>query len=226
MAKANKIEAVLARICGIPACGLRILDVGCGSGDIALHFSRSNSVVAVDVVDQRTIVSGHAFEFVLLDGQALAKENGLPFPDRSFDVVILNHVLYYFPDPEMALRECARVLAEDGACYVALANRLFPIDPHSWWPLVHYLPEAAYRWLLGIVSGHREAHVRLWFPWQMRSLLRGKGLCVIDVTGQVMASPQQFGMTRAPRLPAWLAKLSPTSLFVLKKSMGRGKVGA
>ncbi len=47
----------------------------------------------------------------------------LPFPDRSFDAVIANHMLYHIPNPSTALREIRRVLKPGGACYAATFSR-------------------------------------------------------------------------------------------------------
>ncbi len=38
----------------------------------------------------------------------------LPFDDASFDVAIANHMLYHVPDPDLAIRELARVLRPGG----------------------------------------------------------------------------------------------------------------
>lgn len=38
----------------------------------------------------------------------------LPYDDRSFDVVMANHMLYHVPDPDRAIAELARVLRPDG----------------------------------------------------------------------------------------------------------------
>lgn len=44
----------------------------------------------------------------------VADATGLPYWDDTFDVVIAANVLHLMPEPEMALREIARVLKKDG----------------------------------------------------------------------------------------------------------------
>ena len=42
----------------------------------------------------------------------------LPFADASFDVVLAMHMLYHAPDPDLAVREIARVLKPGGRAIV------------------------------------------------------------------------------------------------------------
>ncbi len=43
----------------------------------------------------------------------------LPFSDKSFDLVVANHMLYHVPDPLRAFREIRRVLRPDGTALIA-----------------------------------------------------------------------------------------------------------
>lgn len=43
----------------------------------------------------------------------------IPFADKSFDIVIANHMLYHVPNIKTALREVKRVLADDGTFFSA-----------------------------------------------------------------------------------------------------------
>ena len=51
----------------------------------------------------------------------------IPFPDKSFNVVLCSHVLEHVPDDVKAIREMRRVVKDDGW---ALIN--VPADPDRW----------------------------------------------------------------------------------------------
>lgn len=86
-----------------------VLDVGTGSGVFAEAFVRRGlEVTGVDVQEAmleaaRTYVPGARFE--------LAPSERLPFPDGSFDLVFLGHVLHESRDPLQTLKEAGRVSA-------------------------------------------------------------------------------------------------------------------
>jgi SAM-dependent methyltransferase len=118
---------------------LRMLEIGTGSGGIAHYFGEHPDlrieVDSLDVVDTRTIDRGYRFQLV--------KGTQLPFPDRTFDVVLSNHVIEHVGDRESQLRhlhEIRRVLRDDGVGYLAVPNRWMLFEPHynlaflSWWP--------------------------------------------------------------------------------------------
>ena len=87
----------------------RILELGCGSGDDVEGMRRAESLLAgmitlTDLSDGmldaawRNLVSlGRNFKFEQMDAQSI------PYGDKTFDVVIANHMLYHVPDREKAL---------------------------------------------------------------------------------------------------------------------------
>lgn len=210
--KAEKIEAVLCDALNIDRFGGRsILDIGAGSGHIAAHFAASNKVTAADVEDQ-LCVPNSGLQFLRLAGNTIPSEN------NQFDVVLLNHVLPYVPDQIAMLREVARVLKPDGCCYVASPNRLFPLDPHSHMPFVHYLPQSWYEWVVNHLR-HANEHILLRTTGGMRQLFIDAGLDWTDYTVDVMHEPNRYhahAPFHAPRW-RWLSWLSPTNIFVIRK---------
>jgi ubiquinone/menaquinone biosynthesis C-methylase UbiE len=98
---------------------LSILDAGCGTGSMLTWLGRFQGarVIGADI-------SSDALGFCRERGQdalATASVLDLPFPDRSFDLVISADVLQHLPDPPgdtMALREALRVLRPGGYLYI------------------------------------------------------------------------------------------------------------
>lgn len=94
-----------------PVRGLRILDVGTGTGRAAIALaSRGADVTGVDasaemlaVARRRAGDAGVTVQFVQGDA------HGLAYEDRSFDVVICLRVLMHTPDWRQSLGELCRV---------------------------------------------------------------------------------------------------------------------
>jgi SAM-dependent methyltransferase len=94
----------------------RMLDVGCGIGDM-LAF-RPNSV-GVDI-NERTV------SYCLQRGQEarMMQSDQLPFDSATFESVLLDNVLEHIADPEPILAEVRRVLAAGGRLLVGVPGIL------------------------------------------------------------------------------------------------------
>src|SRR5205085_4028193 len=109
------IPAVLAAAAVKPGC--RVLDVCTGTGeaaDMALPLVGIKGMVVGADISPAMLTSasarlcGSSFLPVAADGQAL------PFSDDSFDAVICQLGLQFFPDPARGVEEFRRVLCEGG----------------------------------------------------------------------------------------------------------------
>lgn len=100
----------------------RVLDVGCGIGDM-VRF-RPNTV-GVDVNDKTVAYCrSHGLHVVQM------KPDELPFPDASFDGVVLDNVLEHLVQPAPLLAETRRVLRSAGTFVVGVPGRLgYDSDP-------------------------------------------------------------------------------------------------
>jgi ubiquinone/menaquinone biosynthesis C-methylase UbiE len=126
----------------------RALDIGTGPGQIVIKLARRLTrwkFVGVDrspgmiAQAQANLASAGSelagrVEFQLADG------NHLPFPDKSFDLVLCNSVLHHLAEPEKLLSEMARLVSRGGAILLRDLRRpgrvAFPL--HVRWHGRHY----------------------------------------------------------------------------------------
>lgn len=80
----------------------RVLDVGCGSGDIASAIMAKRPDVTIHGVDV-LVRPGTAITVMQFDG------NRIPVDDNTYDVAMLVDVLHHTDDPAALLEEAARV---------------------------------------------------------------------------------------------------------------------
>ena len=101
-----------------PADNRRVLDVGCGAGNMMHHLARYGRVVGVDNFAKPLMVCRQRG----YDPQ-LAPAEALPYADNSFDLVALLDVVEHCTDDLQVLRECYRVCAPGG--YIAITGPAF-----------------------------------------------------------------------------------------------------
>lgn len=113
----RRAEALFDRVERLRPAG-RVLDVGCAIGtELAVAGKRGWDAVGIELSESSLRV---ARERGLDVRDAPLEECG--FPDGSFDLVTLNHVLEHISDPAPFLREVRRVVAADGLVFVAVPN--------------------------------------------------------------------------------------------------------
>jgi SAM-dependent methyltransferase len=108
------------RLAGDMGEGRAILEIGCGSGmGLAYLRQRAARVVGGDYT-QALLDEARAH----LERAPVARfdAQALPFPDASFDVVLMLEMVYYIPDLDRALAEARRVLKPGGSLLVTVPN--------------------------------------------------------------------------------------------------------
>ena len=115
---ANELERFGARLELRP--GLRLLDVGCGSGGPALHLARLSGcdVVGVDLYEEAVEAGNRAALEADLDKHATFVQadgaRSLPFNSGSFDAVLCIDAINHLPDRPRVLGDWARLLKPAG----------------------------------------------------------------------------------------------------------------
>jgi SAM-dependent methyltransferase len=100
----------------------KVLDIGCGVGDMLAY--RDNTV-GVDI-------NPHTVKWCKSQGYEaeLMEQNKLPFPDASFDSILLDNVLEHILSPEHLLSEIKRVLRKNGTLLIGVPGKKgFESDP-------------------------------------------------------------------------------------------------
>jgi malonyl-CoA O-methyltransferase len=121
----ERLQAIAAALDALPAAPARILDVGTGTGAAARLAAQRWPDAAVTGVDASSGMIAEAQRLGDRERYEVADASALPFPDGSFDLVMLNNMIPFFD-------ELARVTAPGG--HVAIAFALGPKTP-IWVPL-------------------------------------------------------------------------------------------
>lgn len=100
------------------------LEVGCGTGRIAIGVAVHNQnaqVTGVDLSDNMLIVAKKNADTAGVADRVRFKKSDakqLPFADNSFDCVFCHQTIHHIPEPLDLLKETKRVVKQDGALLI------------------------------------------------------------------------------------------------------------
>ncbi len=169
----------------------RVLDIACAQGNFSLTLAaRGYDVVATDL-------RPGFLSYVQLKREServrcvAASLERLPFPDRSFDVVLLCEVLEHVAHPDRAVAEAARLLAAGGLLVATTPNgdRLWHRLPT--FSAVRGLSELETKQFRPDADGHLFVLTRR----ELRALVADAGLQV--VAQRVLGTPPLTGTMKA-----------------------------
>ena len=102
--------------------GDRLLDIGCGDGDVTLLLKESSGakeVFGVEIAPEAvTIAQGKGIKAHKLD----IDEVKLPFEEEYFDLIYCGELIEHLFDPDHLLKEIYRVLKAKGTCVLTTPN--------------------------------------------------------------------------------------------------------
>ncbi len=138
--------------------GARILDFGCGAGELVeAGLAAGLPISGADVFYAGSNARALAAARGLLGGTVREIEAGrLPFPDACFGLIVNNQVMEHVDDLEATLAEFDRVLAPGGAVLSLFPSRDVFREGHIGIPFAHRLP--------------RDSRVRFYYTWTLRRL--------------------------------------------------------
>jgi SAM-dependent methyltransferase len=162
----------------------RLLENGCGVGQYVEHLApAAGQVIGLEYDFERARTarqSGAAGQRAALIVNAAGER--LPFPSKSFDVILSHEVLEHVQDDRLAVREMARVLRPGGRMVVFVPNRGYPFETHGIYlrgryrfgniPLVNYLPRS--------LRDRLAPHVRVYSRRDLEALFAGLPVRVVQ----------------------------------------------
>jgi ArsR family transcriptional regulator len=104
-----------------------VLDIGVGSGTLLrLLAPRARSAVGLDIARGMRVLARSRLQAAGLAACTIraGDMHALPFPDRAFDVVVLDEVLSLSEEPQRVIIEAARVLRPAGR--LLILDRILP----------------------------------------------------------------------------------------------------
>jgi len=154
----HQIWKTMTVLWAAPPLGGHVLDLCCGSGDVALiaarYVGRQGRVTGVDFCPSLLQIARHRGERFAPGGSLQWVEADvldLPLPAQAFDAVTMGYGLRNVVDIRQCLREIARVLRPGGN--VAILDFHKPTDPQmaAWqaWYVQHWVVPAAAHYELG-----------------------------------------------------------------------------
>lgn len=185
----------------------RVLDVGCGAGQVAKAVKRERpdlEVLGCDVSHGAIAAAASSPEGVDF---RLATAERLPFADGELDFVWIFDMLEHVDDPEQVLREVARVLKPGGGFHIVL-----PLEgqPRTLYALVG----AGTRWTAKVRHG---GHIQIFSADRFRRVASSCGLPVKRTRWSYHGLLQVLDLAYF----SWLDRRGPVSGSVEDMSMAR-----
>ncbi len=145
-----------------PVSGVRLLDVGGGTGAATERFAMGCAEVVVLEPDRRKVAEGRRHRPAIRFQDGHAEE--IPFPDATFDRVTSVVAFHHMENQERALEEMRRVLRDSGRIV------LFELPPSR-------APGRVYRW----IAGYRHVgHMAFHGPEELTAKLRAGGFTEVS----------------------------------------------
>ena len=153
----------------------KILEVGCGNGYYLSLLNRLGLKIYLTGIDNDEKALKDALK--LIDDKKvkliLADASRIPFPDNSFDKIVMSEVIEHIFEEEVVLKEIYRVLKKKGILTLTTCN----IDYPFFWDPINWILQHIFKTHIksGFWAGIWNQHIRLYKKGQAESLIKSSG---------------------------------------------------
>lgn len=232
--KARKILAILSDYCqtqGLKLRDLRMLELGCSAGAMSTTFAKAiANITAVDI-DKKALTYAKKYCRMKNITYRYGDAMNLPFPDKSFSLIIANNIYEHVPNAKMLMEQIYRVLKQGGICYFAGPNKYTMMESDYHVPFLSWLPKDLASLVLrrlGKADSYYETPLSV---NTLRSLVHKFRLTDYTITAlkyparYAMSYPQKSILAKIPSFVyKFLYPMLPSFFWVLQKDYNSRKI--
>ena len=158
----------------------QILENGCGVGMYVEKLAAFNGRVIGLEYDRERAVEAHTRSAYILN----AAGESLPFPARTFDLILSHEVIEHVQDDRAAVREMVRVLQPGGRAVIFCPNRGYPFETHGiyWRGKYHFGNMLFVNYLPRRLRDSLAPHVRVYSRRDLQKLFDGLPIRFVERT--------------------------------------------
>ena len=126
-------------------------------------------------ITMSTVEDASNLEQIFIGAEFIQTKAGtdFPFADKQFDILFCAAVLEHVGDEnaqKFFINECVRVAKK---IYMTTPNKMFPVEFHTYLPLIHYLPQKTHQKILKLLK------MDFWAETENLNLLTRRKLCAM-----------------------------------------------
>ena len=192
-----------------------VLDAGGGTGRWAIRMAAKGcKVVLVDAAERMLRVAEQKVKEKGFQNSITIKKGDITktdYADETFDMILCEHVLFLFREPDVLIRELKRVLKKNAPLVISVQNRYVQSLSSLKGKLSLDNVEGAFKVLVTeeyeYLTKDGRVKIYTWTPQEFQTMLERNGLHIEKVVGKGVTMPSRI------KQEFFLEKKHPADLF-------------
>jgi ubiquinone/menaquinone biosynthesis C-methylase UbiE len=174
-----------------------VLDAGGGTGRWTIRMTRKGcKVILVDISEGMLKIAAEKVKKEGLQNKITIKEGDITktgYADETFDMILCEHALFLFQDPNIVIKELKRILKRKARLIVSVHNRyvqsLVSLPEKPSLDKVDDALSILQSKRYGSLTENGEVKIYTWTPDEFRTMLERNGLHVEKMVGKGITMP-------------------------------------